>query len=84
VKLRELPTNTICPFCPEHPVFERWEDRLIHVGNHLEGRDVDLTGEIKDKALEDWMIRQGFLENKGGGWKICDSKGAGRPNVTEE
>jgi hypothetical protein len=74
VNLRELPTNTICPFCPDHPAFERWEDRLIHIGNHLEQRDVNLTAGIKDKALENWMIRQGFLENGERGWKLCCSK----------
>ncbi|KAL2044244.1 hypothetical protein N7G274_002949 [Stereocaulon virgatum] len=72
VRLRELPTNTICPFCPDHSTFKKWEDRLEHVGKHLEKQDIDLTGEIEDVALRNWMIGQGFLERGEGGWRLCE------------
>ena len=72
VRLRELPTNTICPFCPDHPTFKKWEDRLEHVGKHLEKQDIDLTGEVEDVALRQWMIGQGFLERGDGGWRLVE------------
>ena len=72
IRLRELPTNTICPFCPDHPTFKKWEDRLEHVGKHLEKQDIDLTGEVEDTALRNWMIGQGFLERGEGGWRLCE------------
>ncbi|KAK4693840.1 hypothetical protein P7C71_g3628, partial [Lecanoromycetidae sp. Uapishka_2] len=72
VRLRELPANTICPFCSEHPTFRKWEDRIEHVGKHLEKGDVDLNAEVEDIMLRDWMVSQGFLAREGGEWRLKD------------
>ena len=72
LRLRELPANTICPFCPEHPTFRKWEDRIEHVGKHLEKGDVEGMPEVEDVVLRDWMVAQGFLEREGGVWRLRD------------
>lgn len=72
VRLRELPANTICPFCSEQPTFKKWEDRIEHVGKHLEKGDVDLAAEVEDITLRDWMVSQGFLAHEGGEWRLKD------------
>ena len=77
VRLRELPKATICPFCPHHPAFEIWDDRLQHVGNHLENQDFDPTDEIEDVALRNWMIGQGFLKWEDEAWRLTQDEGIG-------
>ena len=72
VRLRELPSNTICPFCVDHPTFRKWEDRIEHVGKHLEKGDVDLGAEVEDVTLREWMVAQGFLAREGGEWRLKD------------
>ena len=72
-KLREPPANTICPFCPDHPVFETWDDRTEHVGKHLEKNDIDRTLEIEDPVLREWLREEDYLEWKGQGWKLKDT-----------
>ena len=71
--LREAPVNTFCPYCPNHPVFEHWEDRVEHVGKHLERSDFDQKLEMEDQALRDWLSREGYLVWKGHGWRLVDT-----------
>lgn len=73
LKLREPPVNTICPFCPDHPAFESWDDRIEHVGKHLEKNDVDRTKEVEDLVLMKWLKDAGYVQPKGSGWKLIDT-----------
>ena len=73
LKLREPPVNTICPFCPDHPAFESWDDRIEHVGKHLEKNDVDRTQEVEDPVLMKWLQEAGYVLPKGSGWKLIDT-----------
>ena len=46
---REPPLRSVCPFCPNQ-VFENvdsWENRMDHVGKHLENGDIDPADEKK-------------------------------------
>ena len=56
------PVNTICPYCPEHPSFESWDDRMDHIGLHLEKQDMDFDSETEDAALVNWLVAQGFID----------------------
>lgn len=67
LRLREPPTNTICPYCTHHPVFESWDDRIEHVGKHLERGDFDKSMEIEDVELQKWLAGEGYLVWKGPG-----------------
>ncbi|KAL8745447.1 MAG: hypothetical protein Q9190_002408 [Brigantiaea leucoxantha] len=52
-----------------------WDDRMEHVGRHLEKGDDD---EVEDVGLREWMVAEGLLEHVvGGGWRVYGS-GAGR------
>ena len=81
--LREAPTGTICPYCSHHPVFDSWEDRVEHVGKHLERGDFDRTVEMEDEALRKWLCQEGYLVWKGSGWKLVDT-GKKRKNRQEK
>ena len=81
-KLRDAPTNTICPYCSHHPVFESWEDRVEHVGKHLERSDFDRNLEREDVTLQEWLRREGYLVGKGSGWRLIDT-GKKRKNRQE-
>ena len=74
-KLRTPPTNAICPYCTHHPVFESWEDRIEHVGKHLERGDIDRSQEMEDTALKTWLQDQGYLVWKGQTlrWRLVDT-----------
>ena len=84
-KLREPPTNSICPYCPHHPVFENWEDRVEHVGKHLERSDFDKNNEVEDIVLREWLIREHYLVWKpnAGGWRLLET-GKKRKNRGEK
>ncbi|KAL6720673.1 hypothetical protein ACLMJK_002598 [Lecanora helva] len=89
-RLREPPANSICPYCPNHPVFETWDDRVEHVGKHLEKSDFDKNNEIEDEALRDWLQQEGCLVWKGPHlkWRLNDTgkkrKSRGDDAVKEE
>ena len=75
MKLRDPPTDTVCPFCPDQPPFESWDDRIEHVGKHLEKNDVDRNGESEDVTLRDWLAEAGYVQWKGQsqGWRLVDT-----------
>ena len=54
------------------PVFEgkaAWEDRMEHVGRHLERQTME--GEDEDVGLREWMVKEGLLtREKGGAWRV--------------
>ncbi|KAI4213031.1 MAG: hypothetical protein LQ351_004375 [Letrouitia transgressa] len=84
ISLRETPTRTVCGFCAvTHQSGSKkekdfsfdgkgtWDDRMEHVGRHLEKGDVE---EAEDVGLRDYMVKEGLLEQvKGGGWKVFGS-----------
>ena len=72
-KLRDPPINTICPFCPDRPKFETWDDRTEHVGKHLEKNDIDRNTEIEDPVLREWLRAEDYLEWKGQCWRLKDT-----------
>lgn len=84
-KLRDPPAKSICPYCPNHPVFESWDERVEHVGRHLEKSDFDKNLEIEDGPLRDWLRQEGYLVWKGAGqgWQLKDT-GKKRKNRGEK
>ncbi|MCJ1278526.1 hypothetical protein MMC21_006343 [Puttea exsequens] len=72
MEVRDPPTNTICPFCPSLPPFESWEDRLEHIGKHLEKGEVDVRDEREDEGLRRWMEEQRFVVRTREGWVLVD------------
>lgn len=84
-RLREPPINTICPYCTHHPAFESWDDRIEHVGKHLERGDINKNTEREDIALREWLREGGYLVRKEGAqeWKLLDS-GKKRKKQREE
>ncbi len=84
-RLRDPPSYTICPYCPHHPVFDSWDDRVEHVGKHLERSDFDKNQEIEDDPLREWLSREGYLVWKGAtmGWRLLDT-GKKRKNRGEK
>jgi len=93
-RLRDPPADTICPYCTQHPRFESWDDRIEHVGKHLERGDFDKSMEREDVALRDWLIKEEYLVWKGQaqGWRLLESgkkrreqgKKAVKPEAGEE
>ena len=69
------PVNTICPYCPDHPSFESWDDRMEHIGTHLEKKDVDFDSETEDAALFNWLMVQGYVQRKQSKWKLINTGG---------
>lgn len=74
-RLRDPPTDTICPYCTQHARFESWEDRIEHVGKHLERGDFDKDSAREDVALREWLKKEGYLvwEGQGQGWRLLES-----------
>ncbi|KAK4695485.1 hypothetical protein P7C71_g2279, partial [Lecanoromycetidae sp. Uapishka_2] len=71
--LRDAPSRTICPYCPD-VTFDSWDDRIEHVGKHLEKEDVDASHEMEDIALRRWMQNQGFIQRtRNDEWKLVDT-----------
>ena len=72
--LRGPPAKSICPYCPDHPVFESWDERVEHVGRHLEKSDFDQKMEIEDQPLLEWLNHEEYLVWKGAGqgWRLKD------------
>lgn len=88
-QLRQPPQHSACLFCEKE--FEgptSWEERMEHVGKHLEKDrkilpnmlDADTWND--DKELEIYLIEEGLITREGAHWKIGD----GKPNrqVKEE
>lgn len=53
------------------PVFEgkaAWEERMEHVGRHLEGQAME--GEDEDVELREWMVKEKLLSWEKGAWRV--------------
>ncbi|KAF2831650.1 hypothetical protein CC86DRAFT_141899 [Ophiobolus disseminans] len=79
--LRTPPQQSICLFCDrtfEGPL--SWEERMEHVGRHLE-KDrkgsvdmLDIKAWNRDKDLERYLLNEGLVVEEQGVWKIGDGK----------
>lgn len=80
-QLRKPPQQSACLFCDmefEGPT--SWEERMEHVGKHLE-KDrktlpnmLDDATWIEDKNLETYLLEEGLIAREGAHWKIGDGK----------
>ena len=62
-----------------------WDDRMEHVGRHLEKEDPGI--EVEDLELRDWMVGEKLLVWEQGGYVVTGLGGrrrSGRGNVKEE
>jgi hypothetical protein len=84
------PTRLLCPVRTCGTVFEGqscWDDRMEHVGKHLEqaaASSRQYQNEVRqedDKLLVQWALREGIVEVRGNGYQLC--KG-GRDRVEVE
>lgn len=81
IKLRDTPMRSSCLFCDD--VFDSWEERMEHVGRHLE-KDKGVAGVKLEPAtwnlerdLEAWFEREGLIERVAEGsaeWRIGDGR----------
>jgi hypothetical protein len=82
--LRTPPQSSRCLFCDK--CFEgpaSWEDRLEHVGRHLEKEgkgSVDVREWKRDEGLERYFLDEGIVVGEGAGWRIGDGKPRRREN----
>ncbi|MCJ1254606.1 hypothetical protein MMC24_002421 [Lignoscripta atroalba] len=77
--IRQPPPYTVCGYCDAHGeaqegVFQgsgAWEQRMEHVGRHLESGH-GMTMEWKeDVDLRNWMVDEGLVEKiEGGAWRL--------------
>ena len=84
------PSRLLCPVGSCGTVFEGqgcWDDRMEHVGKHLE-KAAASTGAYKfevrqedDQLLVQWAVREGIVENRGGSYRLCV---AGRESRDDE
>lgn len=89
--LREAPPQSACLFCEKEfsgPM--SWEERMEHVGKHLEkerkgdGVSLDPKNWNRDEVLERWLVDQGLIEVESGEWKIGDGKPKSQGRVEDE
>ncbi|KAE9378343.1 hypothetical protein N431DRAFT_329622 [Stipitochalara longipes BDJ] len=89
---RQPPARLLCPVGSCGTVFEGlscWDDRMEHVGKHLE-KAAASTGAYKfdvrqedDQLLVQWALREGIVESRpgGNGYRLCV---AGRESRVED
>ena len=83
---RQLPTTTKCPVRACTQIFESWDDRMEHVGGHLEKASLSLQAsssrsspdrDLIDQESEDmiaWGMKERIIEGKPeGGFSLCTS-----------
>jgi hypothetical protein len=88
-QLRDAPQESTCLFCDRTfcgPA--SWDERMEHVGRHLEkyrksGTDVsDVSAWNEDETLQQYLIDEGLIAQGKNGWSIGDGK-ARRASVVE-
>ncbi|KAL8721151.1 MAG: hypothetical protein Q9225_002109 [Loekoesia sp. 1 TL-2023] len=101
IPLRDSPPKSICGYCAPHSsrspenaaarkpvVFSgkgSWDDRMEHVGRHLEKEDPG--SEVEDLELRDWMVKERLVVKKHGRYVVAGLNGrrrSGRGNLKEE
>ncbi|RVX69167.1 hypothetical protein B0A52_07143 [Exophiala mesophila] len=70
IENRDPPSNSSCGFCGQvfanTPDKKSWEDRMEHVGRHLERDGFTASQEEIDTGLKAWAIKEGLIrKNKG-------------------
>jgi hypothetical protein len=86
LQLRGTPQRSGCLFCDKEFVgANSWEERMEHVGRHLE-KERKGSGSLgherwnKDEGLERWLVGEGLVVSEGGEWRIGD----GKPKLVQE
>lgn len=78
--LRHAPSDTMCTFCQDR-IFESWDDRMEHVGRHLEEDYVAVDLQIEDVSLRHWMEAQGLIRwEQSIGWRLVSLDKRGTNN----
>ena len=58
-----------------------WEQRMEHVGKHLEAGRLADSDWVEDVGLRDWLCNEGLLEPcPQGGWQLSAAGGGGNPS----
>jgi hypothetical protein len=80
MQLRGSPQRSGCLFCDKEFIgVNSWEDRMEHVGRHLE-KERKGSGSLgperwnRDEDLERWLVTEGLVVYEGDGWRIGDGK----------
>lgn len=81
LSLRKAPKHSSCLFCEKtfHGATS-WEERIEHVGRHLEKDNrgtndmLDTKAWNKDEELERYLLDEGLITFEHGEWKIGDGK----------
>ncbi|KAG9188513.1 hypothetical protein G6011_02436 [Alternaria panax] len=90
LRLRDPPQHSTCLFCERIFVgATSWEERMEHVGRHLEkdGSRLDMhepaTWNV-DGRLERYLIDEGLIARDGAAWKIGDGKPRRSPTADSD
>ncbi|KAI4152261.1 MAG: hypothetical protein LQ340_003024 [Diploschistes diacapsis] len=78
VAVRTTPPRSICGYCTtaegREQIFEgpgTWENRMEHVGRHLESGHGEERAWAKDGYLERWLVEEGLVEGSDSkGWRL--------------
>ncbi|MCJ1374448.1 hypothetical protein MMC20_005680 [Loxospora ochrophaea] len=67
--IRDPPPYSVCGCCAANGAPEAvfkgpgsWEERMEHVGRHLEGGHANTKAWVEDVSLRDWLIKEGLIE----------------------
>lgn len=89
LQLRDAPQRSICPISGCEREFAgptSWEERMEHVGRHLEkdrksGYDMlDVASWTVDPTLEQYLVNEDLIVREGGMWKLGDGKARRAPS----
>lgn len=96
IPLRNPPPRSRCGFCygSDTPntdksngkgVFDSWDERMEHVGKHLE-KGMDAEKESEDLILREWMLTEGLISKDGTDWKVvgCGTRRRGKGAVGDD
>ena len=90
--LHDSPPCSTCGFCPpdpktkQHVVFSgpgSWDERMEHVGKHLEKCEKDIAEE-EDVVLREWLVNDGLLDQTHGGWTIVGAGGGRKVELGDD
>jgi len=91
LQLRKAPRHSSCLFCDK--TFNgptSWEDRMEHVGRHLEKDKNSLAGMLdvstwrRDSELERYLLEENLIVRESGEWRISDGKKTQQVNDTSD
>ena len=77
VDIRQPPPYTICGYCNDE-TFQgpgAWEQRMEHIGRHLENGHGETKEWREDLGLKEWMVVEGLVERREyGAWRLVGLK----------